>query len=312
MNSKHILLVSLTNKCNLNCLHCGRNKKDVSSLPLKILKKTVLELKKLGINYVSFSGGEPGLHPDFDKILDFLYKNKIQFLITSNGHTITKYKKKLKKHIFLFKEKLLNLSIDGPKDIHEKIRGKGSWKALNSALDFGRKNKLNLVMNLTINKINFKYLKKTLEILKKYKIYLLRISIAKPTPYNKNKKIFLSKKEGKEVVSKLKHLKKNMPFEVSYGENKTMKKFDCNVFLKNSHFLNFDGNMVLCCNLSWYSDKINQNNKKLFLLSDMNKKSFIEYLKISKKTKLQFYNSLKSKKCIDNCRLCFNKLRIRD
>ena len=70
MKNTHIVF-ELTNNCNLRCFHCMRDKSaSPGYLPLEIIEKVLRESKLVNnIDIVSFTGGEPTLHPQLSEIL---------------------------------------------------------------------------------------------------------------------------------------------------------------------------------------------------------------------------------------------------
>ncbi len=78
--------ISITSDCDLRCLHCygsyGIVKKKLS---INYLKKLFLYLKNQNIIYVTISGGEPTLHPDFKNIINYLDNIELPYCLTTNG-----------------------------------------------------------------------------------------------------------------------------------------------------------------------------------------------------------------------------------
>ena len=75
---------------------------------------------------ISLSGGEPFLHPDILYIIDMLSERNFKIIIVTNGLLLTK-------NLAMFLEKRnvgLQVSIDGTKDVHDYIRGKGTYDIL--------------------------------------------------------------------------------------------------------------------------------------------------------------------------------------
>lgn len=79
--------VNLTNKCNLNCLHClGDYSNSIEGeFKFKDWKNVFDELTKNKVFYVNISGGEPTQYRDFEKIISYLTKIKLHFILTTNG-----------------------------------------------------------------------------------------------------------------------------------------------------------------------------------------------------------------------------------
>ena len=61
------LVIELTNRCNLCCLHCFTERHAATGdLPLTILDQVLHEGKGCGIDHLAFTGGEPTIHRQFD------------------------------------------------------------------------------------------------------------------------------------------------------------------------------------------------------------------------------------------------------
>ena len=152
------VFLHLTNKCNLLCPHCyfKATKEKAEYLPFANIVKIIDELADIGGDKITLSGGEPLLHPDFEKIVEYASK-KIKVHILTNGSLITK------KLAAFFSDKNISVqvSIDGPTEkIHDKIRGKGSFKSAVRAIkymqDAGLSNNINLcttIMDYNINSL---------------------------------------------------------------------------------------------------------------------------------------------------------------
>lgn len=87
LNAPYLCYITLTNKCNLRCLHCLGDYKEACENELKFNEwiKIIDDLINMNVFYLNISGGEPTQHPDFDKILDYLTYRGMHFIITTNG-----------------------------------------------------------------------------------------------------------------------------------------------------------------------------------------------------------------------------------
>lgn len=152
-NSDDTVLASLTlnisNKCNYKCIYCyanyGNYGRTNELMSLQTLKKIISELKMnriKKIEVVELFGGEPTINEKLSDIVSIIYKNfdVNHFLITTNGSASDEVINELKKYPVLF-----HVSIDGPEDINDSLRGKGSFA---KAIDF--------IASLKENKIPYK------------------------------------------------------------------------------------------------------------------------------------------------------------
>ena len=110
-----IIIWNMTNRCNLLCHHCyskaSANEKE--TLALEDILNTIPKLKKAGVNFVIFSGGEPLLRKDIFEIAQCMKENKIMTYLSTNGTYITE--KNAQKIIDTFN--YIGISIDGSRDI---------------------------------------------------------------------------------------------------------------------------------------------------------------------------------------------------
>ena len=124
----------LTAGCNLACQHCyiapayQANGGDGGHLEYDLIVQAVEEGIPLGLNNVKLTGGEPLLHPDFVRIVDYLTKMNLSVHMESNGTLLTE---SLAHH--LSKETTvsqISVSLDGAKPTtHDAFRGvKGSFE----------------------------------------------------------------------------------------------------------------------------------------------------------------------------------------
>jgi SynChlorMet cassette radical SAM/SPASM protein ScmF len=126
--------VYLTAGCNLACRHCWIAPKYQSDggtgghLDVNLFKLAIEEGLPLGLISVKLTGGEPLLHPDFIRIVDVLYENKLGFSMETNGTLLTsELAHYLKENSTL---RRISISLDGASaDTHDPFRGvKGSFE----------------------------------------------------------------------------------------------------------------------------------------------------------------------------------------
>src|SRR6266540_281951 len=145
----------LTERCNLRCRHCYQNDIQRQELSLQECADVVEEaadmLQEWEQTYgVSFSasfnitGGEPLLRPDLFMILDMLTARKFSFFLLTNGTLLTA---ETANRFINAGVKGVQVSMEGPRDIHESIRGPGSF----TAAEAGIKELVNAGIKVTIN-----------------------------------------------------------------------------------------------------------------------------------------------------------------
>lgn len=83
----------ITNECNLACLHCieesGPGKKFKDELDEAQVFAVLEQMMALEVPYLSFSGGEPMIHPLFYRMVEYVCSRGSQLKIETNGHYLT-------------------------------------------------------------------------------------------------------------------------------------------------------------------------------------------------------------------------------
>ncbi len=128
----NFLVLSPTQRCNLNCTGCyaGSTAKTSSTLPYDIIEKIIDEAyNKMHIRFITISGGEPFIYKDNGKTMLYIFEkyNDIFFLVYTNGLLIdqeTAYKLKELGNV------TPAISIEGFEEQTDKRRGKGTHKKI--------------------------------------------------------------------------------------------------------------------------------------------------------------------------------------
>jgi len=83
----------ITNECNLACLHCieesGPGKAFRDELGEEQVFGVLEQMMALEIPYLSFSGGEPLVHPLFFRMVEYVCARGGQLKVETNGHHLT-------------------------------------------------------------------------------------------------------------------------------------------------------------------------------------------------------------------------------
>ncbi len=75
-------------RCNLACTYCNEFDKDSPPVPTEEMVRRIDKLGELGTSIITFSGGEPTLHPDLDLLIARARRYAITTIIT-NGYLLT-------------------------------------------------------------------------------------------------------------------------------------------------------------------------------------------------------------------------------
>ena len=123
-----------TRKCNLSCLHCYSSSAPhlKNELNINALKKFLPYAFEHGFNNISISGGEPFMYSGLEELLIFSKSLGFQNTVASNGMLLHSEKNK---RILNYID-LIAISVDGPKNLHDYIRGqKGAFDKMLKGVD---------------------------------------------------------------------------------------------------------------------------------------------------------------------------------
>lgn len=84
------LAIHITEKCNLNCIYCNQHNFKGRDMNFQKFCMLVDDAKANGISEVTLSGGEPFVHPDIFRMLDYCQIKGLKPLIYTNGTQISK------------------------------------------------------------------------------------------------------------------------------------------------------------------------------------------------------------------------------
>ncbi len=151
----------LTKDCNLRCWFCGQwghkgffSDRVGEAMTLKDWIDVLEQLEEYGneigaLPHIMLWGGEPLVYPNFREIVAEARKRGFELGIVTNGTKIEKYADLLKnefRHIYV--------SIDGTRDIHDKIRGEGVFDKVSENLELLRGTKATITIMSVISEDN--------------------------------------------------------------------------------------------------------------------------------------------------------------
>lgn len=264
------LNLMVTNKCNGACNMCNiwKSKKN-SDLNLESLKKflTLPELSEL--EDLSISGGEPMLKNDIYDFSRYLIQNLPSlktFFINTNGllpERTMELAKILKEETKLFNSNLkiyFSVSVEGPKEIHETIRGRSydlSIKTISLLKSLSSKN-FEVIISMTLQRHNYKFINQTSVLAKSLNCgFSFRFVDFSDNYYDNvdSDDLALSKNEVVDILKKnKKFFKTDRFFQVLYrsvctGKNNIMLSSDGNLICEAGDlfiFVKNDGNIYPC------------------------------------------------------------------
>lgn len=139
---------AITYRCNRRCAYCGLWRDPGPELDTTQVLKIVDTLADMGCVRISFTGGEPLLRPDMGEIVDYVHARGLETKMNSNGRLV---KERIHE---LGSLDMMNLSLEGPEDVHDAIRGPGSFAEVMEAAQTARDHGIAINLATVLNRLN--------------------------------------------------------------------------------------------------------------------------------------------------------------
>ncbi len=147
------IFFELTRACDLRCLHCFNNSGIKLPDELSPQERTAIteDVANSGVQEIRFTGGEPTLAPDIDKLMQLAIESGMRVSLGTNGIFANGPRA----------EKIANLlhlaviSLDGTRSAHDKIRGKGNFDRTLAGIRILQSYRVDVRVNTVVMKSNF-------------------------------------------------------------------------------------------------------------------------------------------------------------
>jgi 12,18-didecarboxysiroheme deacetylase len=156
-DKKPVVVWNVGQRCNLKCVHCYSQSKDIeypNELNTKEAKAMLDGLAEYGAPVILFSGGEPLMREDLMELITYARDKGLRAVISTNGTLITEEKaEELKK----FGLSYVGISLDGLRETNDKFRGiEGAFDDALQGIRNCQKVGIKVGLRFTINKRNAK------------------------------------------------------------------------------------------------------------------------------------------------------------
>jgi MoaA/NifB/PqqE/SkfB family radical SAM enzyme len=245
------IVIELTNRCNLHCLHCFEGRHGGrGQLPLAVLDQILNHARTFGFDDLAFTGGEPTVHSQFAEIIRRIAEAGYQFGMVSNGWNF----RKIYSTLLPFKTYLrgLTFSMDGATErTHDHLRGKGSYMRLLQAMSICVSKELPFAINMVLTKKNRHEVGAMVELAAALGSRGVRFGHLIPTPRSVNHGLNLSQRERRELEKQIVTLQGASPIMVAMAPGyHTPELFPCGPLQRSEFNIDWRGNVSHCCHLS--------------------------------------------------------------
>ena len=152
----------LTERCNLACRHCYQSETKGDELSLREISQVLDEISEMLHDWatlygmelspgINVTGGEPFLRAGFLEILEEIRARSLNLHILSNGTLIDGEKAGILARLGVSG---VQVSMEGPEFIHDRIRGKGSFSSATAGIRHLVDSGIPVTLNVTLSQLN--------------------------------------------------------------------------------------------------------------------------------------------------------------
>lgn len=130
------IAMELTHRCNLRCPHCYASDR-VEEVDRDAHISIIRQVRENGCRFLSLTGGEPLLVDHFPELVKHAHENRLWVQYTTNGLLLPDRKIEIAKDA----PELVQISLDGDREVHEASKGKSTYDRVMAALDVVAENR---------------------------------------------------------------------------------------------------------------------------------------------------------------------------
>jgi MoaA/NifB/PqqE/SkfB family radical SAM enzyme len=272
------LTVELANICNLHCSYCFRSEDNLYSsraefFPVQLLRRIIGEARDVAnITRISFTGGEPTLHPDFAATLETVADAGMTSSFVTNGWHFERVWPALVANRDSVSH--VAFSLDGiTRETHDRWRGNGSFDRLVRAFSRCHISPLPFAIKITVRRDLVDQLEQIAIFAARMGAAALNFVHVMPTSMTLADESALSLDEQRmveeEVAILARIFKMNIGVDVGYY-NIDEDHAPCSPLAGTSMNVDYRGRLSLCCNLSGFRGATEETD----VVADLNVESF--------------------------------------
>jgi MoaA/NifB/PqqE/SkfB family radical SAM enzyme len=148
----------ITHLCNLACEYCDRHTPLPGEMTREQILQALLELQQAGMREISLDGGEPLAHRHIDEVVAWLLAAGIVVRMNSNGILIPK------KLAVVRQLQKVKISLDGPEERHDGMRGKDAFRRALRGAEAARAEGVPVELTCVVGKHNFDVLDELMDL----------------------------------------------------------------------------------------------------------------------------------------------------
>lgn len=248
------LSVELTGHCNLRCTHCVRsNQEEPAYLPLDLYEKLLDQGAAYRFPLVSFTGGEPTLHPELDRLLRMTADRDMLMSMVTNGWNFESIYPTLRPYKDRFVA--ISFSLDGAvAETHNAIRGRGSFERVLGAMSICAVRDIPFTLQMAVHSGNRGEMEAVASLAGRLGAKSVAFLQTQPTPETIRRGMVLGPREWVEIEKETARLDKIFCLRVggSLASSQPSRWYQCRFLTGRVLNIDYHGRLTFCCQLSGY------------------------------------------------------------
>ncbi len=271
------LTIELTNICNLHCSYCLRDEDALYHSPADFLSPEFLEKvigqarEVMGVTNLVFTGGEPTLHPQFDRLLEIGVSNGLRIGFVTNGWHF----ERIWPAVFTHRASIASIgfSLDGAtREAHDHWRGEGSFIRLVRAFARCYAHDIPFAVKVNIRRDTVPHLEQIAIFAARMGAASLNFAHVMATSAQVEDTSALSLQERRQAEQEIANLSRifKMKIGIDVGYYNVDPSPPCSALAGVSANIDYRGRLSLCCNLSGFRGAIGGRD----VVADLNVEDF--------------------------------------
>jgi MoaA/NifB/PqqE/SkfB family radical SAM enzyme len=276
-DSPRRIVIELTNICNLHCSYCLRDDEALYQtrarfFPIDLLRRILRDAREAaGVSHVSFTGGEPTLHPQFGEILEAVGGEGMRASFVTNGWHFDRLWPVLDVHRSALS--LVSFSVDGAtRETHDRWRGAGSFDRVIRAFTRCRMGRIPFAVKAVIRRDTVPLFQDIVLLAARMGAQAANFSHVLPTSGEVESESAMSLEErahAEQEIALLRGILK-MPVALDVGYVNTDPAPPCAPLQGSSFSVDYQGRLSLCCNMSGFRGAAQESD----VVADLSEESF--------------------------------------
>jgi MoaA/NifB/PqqE/SkfB family radical SAM enzyme len=249
-----LLGMAITEHCNLRCAHCIRDDvTTVRNLDVELIHRTAEEAVRLwGDLEIHMTGGEPTIHPGWERIIAGLHERGVRYSFTSNGWHMRRLIPGFDRH----PPARVRLSLSGADEAtHDGERGRGSFRRVLLSVALLASRGIPSSLGFVVDRRDRHQLRQAVDLAEAMGCTAISFVLAQPVGGSAARDSDLAPSEWYTVRDEIMALgaePRRTRVRLDYGSPAIGPEMVCDSFERKRVYVDARGRLSICCQLSEY------------------------------------------------------------